>query len=491
MQLKTDRGIEIMIQKDHQDENKMGIMPINKLLISMSFPMIISMLVQALYNVVDSIFVSQINENALTAVSLAFPLQNFMIAVGSGTGVGINALLSKSLGEKNYDKANKVANNGIFLAFMSYILFLFIGIFGIRFFYECQTNISEIIDGGYLYLVICTTCSFGMFGQFVFERLMQSTGRTFYTMITQGLGAIINIILDPILIFGMFGLPKMGIAGAAIATVTGQIVAMFLAIYFNKTKNYDITIKIKGFKPNLNIIRKIYSVGIPSIIMGCISSIMTFGMNKILIVFTSTATAVFGVYYKLQSFVFMPVFGLNNGMVPIVSYNYGAKNKDRMMKTVKISIMYAMSMMFIGLVVLQIFPEQLLSLFNASDNLINIGVPALKIISLSFLFAGFCIILGSMFQSLGNGVLSLIVSVGRQLVALLPVAYLLSRSGNLNLVWWAFPIAEIVSVVLSCICFKYVYNKEIKTLDNINLNNNIQDNNIIGKKTITESLNRN
>lgn len=453
------------MEKFNSNENKMGVMPINKLLITMSLPMIISMLVQALYNVVDSIFVAQISENALTAVSLAFPLQNFMIAVGSGTGVGINALLSKSLGEKNYDEANKVANNGIFLAIISYLLFFLIGIFGVRFFFECQTNVAEIIDGGYYYLLICTTCSFGLFGQFVFERLMQSTGKTFYIMLTQGLGAITNIILDPILIFGLFGFPKMGTAGAAIATVTGQIFAMILAIYLNATKNHEIKVQIKGFRPNLQTIKKIYSVGIPSIIMGSISSVMTFGMNKIIIVFTSTATAVFGVYFKLQSFVFMPVFGLNNGMVPIVSYNYGAKNKDRIISTIKISIVYAVGIMLIGLCVLQIFPEQLLTLFNASNELISIGVPALKTISLSFIFAGFCIILGSVFQSLGNGILSLMVSVVRQLVVLLPCAYLLSKTGNLNLVWWAFPISEIASVFLSYIALIYVYKKEIKPLD--------------------------
>lgn len=419
------------METSNYNENKMGVMPINKLLITMSLPMIISMLVQALYNVVDSIFVSQISENALTAVSLAFPLQNFMIAVGSGTGVGINALLSKSLGEKNFNEANKVANNGIFLAIISYLLFLLIGIFG----------------------------------QFVFERLMQSTGKTLYIMLTQGLGAITNIILDPILIFGLFGFPKMGIAGAALATVIGQILAMILAIYLNFTKNYEIKIKIKGFKPDLKTIKKIYSVGIPSIIMGSISSVMTFGMNKIIIVFTSTATAVFGIYFKLQSFVFMPVFGLNNGMVPIVSYNYGARNKDRIINTIKISIVYAVGMMLIGLCVLQIFPKQILNLFNASNELIIIGVPALKTISLSFIFAGFCVILGSVFQSLGNGVLSLMVSAFRQLVVLLPSAYLLSKTGNLNLVWFAFPISEMASVFLSYIGFRYVYKKEIKPLD--------------------------
>ncbi|MCI6668126.1 MAG: MATE family efflux transporter, partial [Romboutsia timonensis] len=322
-----------------------------------------------------------------------------------------------------------------------------------------------IIDGGYYYLLICTVCSFGLFGQFVFERLMQSTGKTLYIMLTQGLGAITNIILDPILIFGLFGFPKMGIAGAALATVIGQILAMILAIYLNFTKNHEIKIKIKGFKPDLKTIKKIHSVGIPSIIMGSISSVMTFGMNKIIIVFTSTATAVFGIYFKLQSFVFMPVFGLNNGMVPIVSYNYGARNKDRIISTIKISIVYAVGMMLIGLCVLQIFPKQILNLFNASNELIIIGVPALKTISLSFIFAGFCVILGSVFQSLGNGVLSLIVSAFRQLVVLLPSAYLLSKTGNLNLVWFAFPISEMASVFLSYIGFRYVYKKEIKPLD--------------------------
>lgn len=454
----------MIIDQTQDRENKMGVMSINKLLITMSLPMIISMLVQALYNVVDSMFVSHISENALSAVSLAFPLQSFMIAVGTGTGVGINAVLSKSLGEKNYDEANSAANNGIFLAVLSYLLFLIIGLFFTRFFYQCQTDITEIIEGGYSYLVVCTTCSFGLFGQIVFERLMQSTGKTFYTMITQGLGAIINIILDPILIFGLFGFPKLGIAGAAIATVIGQIIAMLLAIYYNVSKNDEIKIKIKGFKPNFKTIKKIYSVGIPSIIMGSIGSVMTFGMNKILMVFTSTATAVFGVYFKLQSFVFMPVFGINNGMVPIVSYNFGARNKERMIDTMKISIIYAVCIMIIGFTIIQIYPDKLLSIFNASKSMIDIGIPALKIISLSFLFAGFCIIVGSVFQALGEGVLSMIVSIARQLVVLLPVAYFFSKTGNLNMIWWAFPIAEIASVVLSVIFLKRTYNKIIKDI---------------------------
>lgn len=442
-------------------ENKMGTMPINKLLISMSIPMMISMLVQALYNIVDSIFVSQISENALTAVSLAFPVQNFMIAIGVGTGVGINALLSRSLGEKKFEQANKVANNGIFLAVMSYLFFLVLGLLFSRSFFQWQTNNKEIIDGGYSYLIICTTCSFGMYGQIVFEKLMQSTGKTFYSMITQMTGAIMNIILDPILIFGLFGFPKMGIAGAAIATVLGQISGMTLAIYLNKTKNEEIKVKVKGFRPDLKTIKNIYSIGIPSIMMASIGSVMTFGMNKILLVFTSTATAVFGVYFKLQSFIFMPVFGINNGMVPIISYNYGAKHKDRLMDTVKTSVIYAICIMITGLCIFQAFPQNLLGLFNASEEMIKIGIPALRIISLSFLFAGYCIVISSMFQALGNGVMSLMISIVRQLVVLLPAAYLLSKTNNLNLVWWAFPIAEIVTVSLSIVGFKYIYKKDI------------------------------
>ena len=459
-------------------ENKMGTMPINKLLIAMSIPMIISMLVQALYNVVDSIFVSQISENALTSVSLAFPVQNFMIAFGVGTGVGINALLSRSLGEKKFEEANKAANNGVFLAVMSYLLFLVLGLLFSKSFFQWQTDIKEIVDGGYRYLIICTTCSFGMYGQIVFEKLMQSTGKTFYSMLTQITGAVINIILDPILIFGLFGFPKLGITGAAMATVIGQICGMTVGIYLNKVKNKEIEVKVKGFRPNLKTIKEIYSVGIPSIIMGSIGSVMTFSMNKILLVFTSTATAVFGVYFKLQSFIFMPVFGLNNGMVPIISYNYGARHKDRLMQTVKISIIYAVLIMILGLLIFQFFSKQLLSLFSASEEMINIGVPALRTISISFLFAGYCIVLGSMFQALGRGVMSLIVSVGRQLVVLLPVAYLLSKSGNLNLVWWAFPIAELASVFLSSIGFKYVYKKEILPLDG--------ENKEISKRKITQ-----
>ncbi|MDE7405198.1 MAG: MATE family efflux transporter [Lachnospiraceae bacterium] len=443
-------------------ENKMGVMPVNKLLVSMSLPMMISMLVQALYNIVDSIFVSRINENALTAVSLAFPLQTLMIALGAGTGVGINALLSKSLGEKDFEKANKSAANGVFLAAVNYVIFLLVGIFVTGPFYLSQTKDAQILEYGKQYLTIVCCCSFGIYTQFVFERLLQSTGKTFYTMITQGVGAIINIILDPIFIFGYFGIPRMGVAGAAIATVIGQIIAGIIAFIINEKKNTEIRVQFRGFRPDLTIIKQIYQVGIPSIIMQAIGSVMTYGMNKILLGFTNTAAAVFGAYFKLQSFIFMPVFGLNNGMVPIVAYNYGAGKKDRLIKTVKLSILYAVALMFIGFAVFQIFPAQLLLLFDASDTMLSIGIPALRIISCSFLLAGFCIICGTMFQALGNGVYSMIVSIARQLVVLLPVAYLLSLTGNVTYVWLAFPIAELVSLGVSVFFLVRINNKVIK-----------------------------
>lgn len=453
-----------MEEKSKVQENKMGVMPENKLLISMAVPMMLSMLVQALYNVVDSIFVSRISEDALTAVSLAFPVQNLMIALGAGTGVGINALLSKSLGEKNQKMANKAAHNGIFLMIITSIFCALFGIFGSYWFFTTQTEDVTIIEYGHQYLSIVMIFSFGLYGQFVTERLLQATGRTLYTMFTQGLGAIINIILDPILIFGMFGLPAMGMTGAAIATIIGQIVAAILGVWFNVKKNPDIQLRIREIRPDKEVIKKIYSVGVPSIIMGSIGSVMTYGMNRILMGFSSTAAAVFGVYFKLQSFFFMPVFGLNNGMVPIIAYNYGARKKDRMMKTLRLSITYAVSIMVIGFFVMQIFPAQLFSLFEASEDMLAIGVPALRTISISFLFAGYCIIVGSMFQALGNGILSMIVSIARQLVVLLPVAYLLSLSGNLNFIWLSFPIAEIASLTLSSIFLYRIYQKVIKPL---------------------------
>lgn len=441
-------------------ENKMGTMPVNQLLLTMSLPMVISMLVQALYNVVDSIFVAKINENALTAVSLAFPIQSLMIAVAAGTCVGINAVLSRSLGEKDYDKVNKCACNGIILMAFSFLVFVAVGFFGTAAFYRSQTSDAEILQFGTDYLTIVCCCSFGIFMQFTFERLLQATGKTFYTMITQGAGAIINIILDPVFIFGLAGMPKMGVKGAAVATVIGQVIAGLLALYFNLTKNDEVKIRRSGLKMEKEIIGQIYAVGIPSMIMQAIGSLMTYGMNLILISFSSTATAVFGVYYKLQSFVFMPIFGMNNGLVPILAYNFGAGHKERFLKTVKLGIMYAVIAMLIGLVIFNVIPEQLLLLFDASEMMIGIGVPALRTISISYLFAGFCIICGTVFQALGRAVYSMVVSIARQLVVLLPAAYLLSLAGNVKYVWWAFPIAEIMSLMMT-VFFMFRINRQI------------------------------
>lgn len=444
--------------------NKMGTMPMNKLLLSMALPMMISMLVQALYNIVDSVFVSMINENALTAVSLAFPIQSLMIALSTGTGVGINAVLSRSLGEKNQENVNKAAENGVFLAIVSYVLFLIIGLLIAKPFYLSQTKNEEIVSYGVTYLTIVCICSIGMFTQMTFEKLLQSTGRTMYTMVTQSIGAVINIIFDPILIFGLFGFPELGVAGAAAATVFGQAMAGTLAILFNVKVNKDIQLDFRKFRPDKMMIGKIYAVGVPSIIMQAIGSVMTYGMNLILIQFTSTATAVFGVYFKVQSFIFMPVFGLNNGMVPIVAYNYGAGSKKRVKHVTRLSITYAVSIMLIGLLVFQIFPDKLLAMFNASENMLAIGVPALRIISISFMFAGFCIVMGSVFQALGNGVYSLVVSVARQLIVLLPAAYLLSLSGNVNNVWWAFPIAELMSLSMTLFFYGRINRKIISKI---------------------------
>lgn len=432
-------------------ENKMGVMPIEKLLLSMSLPMMISMLVQALYNIVDSIFVSRINEYALRAVSLAFPIQSLMIAVSVGTAVGINAFLSRTLGEKDFEKANTIAVNGIFIELASYVVFAFIGIFASRPFFASQTAIAQVREYGIVYLTICCTAGIGIFMQVVFERLLQSTGRAFHAMVTQGVGAVINLVLDPILIFGYFGMPAMGVAGAAVATVAGQIVAAVLAIVFNLKFNKDIRLSFRGFRPSGELIGNIYKVGVPSIIMQAIGSVMTYGMNLILEAFGAAQT-VFGIYFKLQSFIFMPVFGLNNGMVPIIAYNFGAGKRERVVKAMKSSIIYAVCIMLAGLAAMELFPGQLIGMFDAdaaSADLLVIGIPALRTICLSFVFAGYCIVVGSVFQALGNGVYSMCVSIARQLCVLLPVAWLFSLSGNVNLIWWAFPIAELVSLGLS------------------------------------------
>lgn len=433
-------------------ENKMGIMPVGKLLMSMSIPMMISMLVQALYNVVDSYFVAQISQDALNAVGLAFPIQNLMIAVSVGTGVGVNALLSRSLGEKNYETANATAGNGLLLAFLSGFVFIIIGQTVPRAFYLAQTDIPGIVEQGSVYLSICCTWSMGLFMEIMFERLLQSTGNTVLTMLTQGIGAVTNIILDPILIFGLGPFPKMGVAGAAVATVTGQIVGAVLGLIINFRFNKELDLKLSYLKPRGNIIKRIYAVGVPTMVMNSIGSVMVFGLNKILISFTDAATAVFSIYYKLQSFIFMPVFGLNNGMVPIIAYNYGAQKADRILQTMKLASATATVIMLIGLGVAELFPAWLLGIFNASEEMLTIGVPALRIICICFVFAGFGIVAGSVFQALGHGMLSMTVSIVRQLVVLLPVAWLLSLTGRLELVWLAFPLSELFSVVL-CVFF--------------------------------------
>lgn len=447
-------------------ENKMGVMPVPKLLISMSLPMMISMLVQALYNIVDSIFVAKISEDALTAVSLAFPVQNMMIAVASGTAVGINALLSRSLGEKNFQEANKAAKNGLFLAFLSYIVFAIFGIFGTRAYFMSQTDQVAIIEYGVQYLSVVLIVSIGLFFAITQERLLQATGNSFYSMVSQISGALTNIVLDPILIFGLLGAPKLGVTGAAVATVTGQLVSLVVSLVLNIRKNKEININFRKFRPDLRVIRIIYKVGVPSTIMMAIGSVLTYYYNKILLMFSSTAVSVFGVYFKLNSFVFMPVFGLNNGMIPIIAYNYGARNKKRIIDTVKLSVCAATVIMIIGIAIFQLFPEQLLMLFNASDHMLEIGVPALRIISVSFIFAGYNIILGSVFQAFGNGMYSLLISVVRQLIVILPAAYFLAVQFGLNETWWSYPLSEIVAVIMSTIFFIRLYRLKIRHIEN-------------------------
>lgn len=447
-------------------ENKMGTMPINKLLLSLSLPIVASMLVQALYNIVDSVFVSMYNADAFTAVSLAFPLQNLMIAFATGTGVGINALLSKSLGEKNFERANKAANHGIFLSLVHYVIFLLIGIFGVRAFFTAQSSDLEVINYGVEYASICLIASIGIFTQITAERLLLATGKSVLSMVTQLTGAVVNLIMDPLLIFGYGPFPEMGAAGAALATVLGQCLAAIAGVILNRHYNKEIHVTFRNFKLDFGIIKRIYSVGLPSTVMASITSVMTFGINKILTSFpqiVNDAQSVFGAYYKLQSFIFMPVFGLNNGMVPIIAYNYGAKQPDRMKKTVKLAVTYAMSIMFIGLLAFTLIPEVLLGFFNTNT---AIGVPAFRAISLSFIFAGFCIITGSVLQAVGNGFLSMCTSIVRQLVVLLPAAYLLSLTGNINLVWYSFPIAEIASVIMSAFFLRHIYKTIINPLYN-------------------------
>lgn len=446
-------------------ENKMGYMPVGKLLASMAAPMMLSMLIQALYNIVDSIYVAKLSENALTMVSLAFPVQNIMIGCATGTAVGMNSLLSRSLGSGDRAKANRAAGNGLFLAACFCLLFTLGGFFFSDEFFRSQTKIQEIAEGGADYLRICTTLSFGIFGSIMFERLLQATGRTLPTMFTQATGAIINIILDPIFIFGWGPVPALGIRGAAIATVVGQMVSFLLAMSCHFLKNEDIHLRLKDLRPVGHVLLPILSVGIPSVIMVGIGSAMTLGMNRILTGFTTTAVAVFGAYFKLQSFIFMPVFGLNNAMVSIVAYNYGARKPSRMKKTIKLSCAVAFCFAFAGFLAFQLAPELLLSMFTPTGNFLEIGVPALRTIGWHYLLAGFCIILSSSFQAMGNGIFSTVNSFIRQLLVLLPAAYLLSLTGRLELVWLSFPIAEIAALTVTGLLFRWVYKKKIKPME--------------------------
>ncbi len=436
-----------------KNENKMGVMPVGKLLLSMSVPMMFSMLVQALYNIVDSIFVARVSEDALTAVSMAFPVQAVLVSLGAGMGVGVNALVSRALGEKDSKRAGLVATHGVFLSFCSYLVFLIIGLTAITPFYKGQTADEQIIAYGIDYLTVICCFSIGMFAQFIFERLLQSTGKTVLSMCTQIIGAVTNLILDPILIFGLLGAPRLGVRGAAIATVIGQIAAGIVAFAFNIKFNEEIRLFIKGFRPSWDIIKRIYAIGIPSIIMQSVGSVMVYGLNKILMGFSSTAVAVFGVYFKLQSFVFLPIFGLNNGMIPIIAYNYGAKKRTRITDTYKFAVIFAMIIMIAGMIVFELIPEMLFGMFNASEHMLSMGDVALRIIAIHFPIAAYCIVTGSLFQSLGKAVYSMINSIMRQLVVLLPTAYMLSLTGNVNNVWWAFPIAELMSATVTGIFF--------------------------------------
>ena len=445
-------------------ENKMGVMSEGKLLVNMATPMMIAMLVQALYNVVDSIYVSRISESAVTALSLAFPIQNLLIGFAVGIGVGVNALLSKSLGQRNQEAANRTAGNGIVLNLLAMALFVTFGIFFAKPYFQMQSTVAETVEGGTVYIRICCIFSLGIFVEILGERLLQSTGRTFYTMITQGVGAMANIILDPIFIFGWFGIPAMGIAGAAVATVIGQWIAAILAVIFNLKCNPEIRFGLKYLKLDRRFVSPILTVSIPSIVMNGIGSIMNFGMNQILQGFAETATGVFGIYFKLQSFFFMPLFGINNATISIIAFNYGAQKPRRITRTLKLACGAALGIMLAGLAAFQMLPDLLLGMFNPSQEFLTIGRSALRTISLCFPFAAVCIALGASFQALGNGIYSTVISLCRQLVVLLPTAYLLSLAGNVNLVWWAFPIAELMSMAMTAFFFARIYRRKVKPL---------------------------
>ena len=452
------------MQKETLQENKMGVMPVGKLLVNMALPMIISMLVQAFYNIVDSVYVSQVSESAVTALSLAFPVQNMQIGFAVGVGVGVNALLSQSLGRKDQESVNWAAGQGVFLALVATALFMLFGFFGVRPYYTMQSTVAETVEGGIAYTSICCIFTVGIFIQVLCERLLQATGRAMQTMILQGTGAIINIILDPVFIHGWWGMPKMGVAGAAVATVIGQCTGAVLGIYLNLRHNPEVQLHVKFMKPNWKVIAPILEVGIPSVVMNGIGSVMNFGMNQILQGFNEVATGVFGIYYKLQSLFFMPLFGINNATISILAFNYGARKPKRIVHTLKLATAVAVCIMLVGLAVFQLFPQALLGIFNPTEEFLAIGVKALRILCLPFPVAAICISLGASFQALGKGSYSTIVSLCRQLIVLLPVAYLLSLTGDVNNVWWSFPIAEVMSALVTGLLFGRLYRRKVKPL---------------------------
>lgn len=452
------------MQKETLQENKMGVMPVGKLLVNMALPMIISMLVQAFYNIVDSVYVSQVSESAVTALSLAFPVQNMQIGFAVGVGVGVNALLSQSLGRKDQESVNWAAGQGVFLALVATALFMLFGFFGVRPYYTMQSTVAETVEGGIAYTSICCIFTVGIFIQVLCERLLQATGRAMQTMILQGTGAIINIILDPVFIHGWWGMPKMGVAGAAVATVIGQCTGAVLGIYLNLRHNPEVQLHVKFMKPNWKVIAPILEVGIPSVVMNGIGSVMNFGMNQILQGFNEVATGVFGIYYKLQSLFFMPLFGINNATISILAFNYGARKPKRIVHTLKLATAVAVCIMLVGLAVFQLFPQALLGIFNPTEEFLAIGVKALHILCLPFPVAAICIALGASFQALGKGSYSTIVSLCRQLIVLLPVAYLLSLTGDVNNVWWSFPIAEVMSALVTGLLFGRLYRRKVKPL---------------------------
>lgn len=452
------------MQKETLQENKMGVMPVGKLLVNMALPMIISMLVQALYNIVDSVYVSQVSESAVTALSLAFPVQNMQIGFAVGVGVGVNALLSQSLGRKDQESVNWAAGQGVFLALVATALFMLFGFFGVRPYYTMQSTVAETVEGGIAYTSICCIFTVGIFIQVLCERLLQATGRAMQTMILQGTGAVINIILDPVFIHGWWGMPRMGVAGAAVATVIGQCTGAVLGIYLNLRHNPEVQLHVKFMKPNWKVIAPILEVGIPSVVMNGIGSVMNFGMNQILQGFNEVATGVFGIYYKLQSLFFMPLFGINNATISILAYNYGARKPKRIVHTLKLATAVAVCIMLVGLAVFLLFPQALLGIFNPTEEFLAIGVKALRILCLPFPVAAICISLGASFQALGKGSYSTVVSLCRQLIVLLPVAYLLSLTGSVDNVWWSFPIAEVMSALVTGLLFAKLYRQKVKPL---------------------------